>query len=259
MKIFIPAKLVLMGQSSSSGFPINNLPTETQDYIYGLALTPRNVIIRDVYVPSTSWRGYRVDNTYTHPPTSQVNQVARANAERLYERILEGTNGEPPDYESYIWFNDEMDTLGVHPYVMTLRSRHGQITPRSRDPWAPAMSLKKLKDLLNHEGNFLDSVQKIAIGQFYWNFETGNTARGLAGDHSREAFEAAVQYGFRNLRELKLAYQRNASPYSSNDENTITRQIQDMFLTEQRHTECLVPRIIFMEHNSPGAPNFYMT
>jgi hypothetical protein len=102
-------------------------------------------------------------------------------------------------------------------------------------------------------------VQKIAIGQFYWNFATGNSARGLAGDHFREDFEDAIQYGFRNLRELKLVYQRNVSRYTRDEENTITRQIQDMFLTEQQQTDCLIPYIKFMAHNSPGAPNFYLT
>ncbi|EPE24654.1 hypothetical protein GLAREA_08507 [Glarea lozoyensis ATCC 20868] len=268
-------------------------PLEIQDQIWESTCVPRNIFIYEIEQIITIDEGLgerynkckihqEVGDCYNHQPIAlSGNYRSRDNLPRRYERILEG---DLPN--SWIYFNFDIDTLVIHPQMIT---RH--FVPIDGTDQQPSWGLKEQfkilgpnsqcgqtmlrgKQLLKGRNNNLERIQFIAIGGFrWWNSETvlcGKT-KSCGFDLQKFNFEAGIKHGFQNLKELILVLAKEKELTSAQldsippgiglrteeGKEICRREITEMYKAEKaRRPGFKIPKIIFLEHEDPKAPNF---
>jgi hypothetical protein len=127
-------------------------------------------------------------------------------------------------------FNNETDTLLLHPFV------------NSRAPSRTEAPNTSRRECLAN--NNLTGVQSLAIEKFIWNADSGR----------KQALKDSITDGFQNLRKLYLVVAEGVSLDEAAQE-ACRGEILGMFEQEKSiHPDCMIPEIIFVEHNDPRVP-----
>ncbi|EPE24650.1 hypothetical protein GLAREA_08503 [Glarea lozoyensis ATCC 20868] len=129
-------------------------------------------------------------------------------------------------------FNNETDTLLLHPFINSVAQRPTKASNTSR------------RECLAN--NNLTGVQSLAIGNFNWNDDSGR----------KQALKDSITDGFHNLRKLYLVV-AEGYPLDVAAQEVCRGEILGMFEEEKSiRPDCKIPEIIFVEHNDPRVPAF---